>query len=437
MVEAGAWGPMANGGLGRRWPRRALALLSAGAVAYAAAIGSVATLAVQAVSENIELLSVGGLDLAQDGKPLHVLVVGSDERGNLTRAERDALSLGDFDGARSDTVILLTVAADRSNVSLVSMPRDLVVGDTDGGIAKLTETFGDGRDELVRAVTEDLGFPVNHYIEVSITGFMQTVEVVGSVQICLDEPLRDRKSGANFEAGCQEMDPQESLAYVRSRQGGLGDFERIERQQTFLRALLGRVIDAQLLLDPGRMLTIANEVSQQIATDDTLTVTRMVRLAQDLRGAVGGDVEMLTVPGYTKGLNDSGVTKSFIVPYGPGLAALLDDVRNGRDPATRGTAEERAETTVGVWTGGRQGAGVVESTLQWGGFLPLVLGSTQIDAGAITTVYVVPGFEAQAGYVAAHLGAPMLPLPLGVDIDQRAEVIVSVGDDAGDRSDQA
>jgi hypothetical protein len=146
---------------------------------------------------------------------------------------------------------------------------------------------------------------------------------------------------------------------------------------------------------------------------------------------------MLTVPGYTKGLNDSGVTKSFIVPYGPGLAALLDDVRNGRDPATRGTAEERAETTVGVWTGGRQGAGVVESTLQWGGFLPLVLGSTQIDAGAITTVYVVPGFEAQAGYVAAHLGAPMLPLPVGVDIDQRVDVIVSVGDDAGDRSDQA
>ncbi len=437
MVEAGAWGPVARGGLGPRWPRRLMALSAVVSVAMVTAYGSIATLAVQTVRDNIELVQVGGLEFAQDGQPLHVLVVGSDARDKLTEQERRELSLGAFEGARSDTVILLSVSADRQNVSLISMPRDLVVADTDGGIAKLTETFSDGRDELVRAVSEDLGFPVNHYVEVSITGFMQTVEVVGSVQLCLDEPLYDRKAGAAFEAGCQEMNPKEALAYVRSRQGGLGDFERIQRQQAFLRALLGRVIDTQLLLDPGRMLEVAQEVSKNVKTDDTLTINRMVGLAQDLQGAMDGDVEMVTVPGYTQALDDAGQTKSFIIPYGPGLQALLDDLAAGREPASRGDAEGRREVALELWTGGRSGAGVVESTLQWGGFRPRVSGSGSVDAGATTTVYAAPGFEEQAGWVAAHLGAAVGQLPIGVTLSESTQVVVAVGDDAGSRSEPA
>lgn len=437
MTAAGAWGPMATGGPGRRWPRRVAATLLGAFVASAAALASVGTQAVQAAQDNIEVVALTGLDAFEEGQPLHVLVVGSDARDDLTAQEIDELSLGNFTGQRSDTVLLVSVSADRRNVSLVSMPRDTVVSDSDGGIAKLTETYGEGREELVRVVREDLGFPVNHYVEVSIGGFMSTVEVVGGVHMCLDEPLQDRKSGADFEAGCQDFTPQESLAYVRSREGGLGDLERIERQQQFLRAMLARIVDLRLLVDPGRLVDVAEEVSSQVTTDDQLSITRMVRLAQDLQGAVRDGVEMVTVPGYTQGLNDGGVSKSFIVPYTPGLEALQDAVRSGEPLAPRGTREERAATTIGVWTGGRPGAGVVESTLLWGGFQPQVLGNGELDAGATTAVIALPGKDEQAGWVAAHLGAPIVEPPAGTALPDGVDVLVVTGDDAGSRSDPA
>lgn len=437
MIATGAWGPVATGGPGRRWPRRVAATLLAGFVTSAAALASVGTQAVQAAQDNIDVVAMTGLDAFEEGQPLHVLVVGSDARDDLTAEEINELSLGRFTGQRSDTVILVSVSADRRNVSLVSMPRDTVVSDSDGGIAKLTESYGEGREELVRVVREDLGFPVNHYVEVSISGFMGTVEAVGGVHMCLDEPLRDSKSGADFEAGCRDFTPAESLAYVRSRQGGLADLERIERQQQFLRAMLARIVDLRLLLDPGRLIDIAQEVSSQVTTDDQLSITRMVGLAQDLQGAVGDGIEMVTVPGYTRSLDDGGVSKSFIVPYAPGLAALQDAVRSGEPLAPRGTREERAETTIGVWTGGRPGAGVVESTLLWGGFQPQVLGNGELDADATTAVIALPGKEEQAGWVAAHLGAPIVEPPPGTRLPDGVDVLVVTGDDAGTRSDPA
>lgn len=437
MTATGAWGPVATGGPGRRWPRRIAATLLGAFVASAAALASVGTQAVQAAQDNIEVVALTGLDAFEEGQPLHVLVVGSDARDDLTAEEINELSLGNFTGQRSDTVILVSVSADRRDVSMVSMPRDTVVSDSDGGIAKLTETYGEGREELVRVVREDLGFPVNHYVEVSISGFMGTVEVVGGVHMCLDEPLQDSKSGADFAAGCRDFSPAESLAYVRSRQGGLGDLERIERQQQFLRAMLARIVDLRLLLDPGRLVGVAEEVSSQVTTDDQLSITRMVGLAQDLQGAVGDGVEMVTVPGYTQSLNDGGVSKSFVVPYPPGLEALQDAVRSGEPLSPRGTREERAETTVGVWTGGRPGAGVVESTLLWGGFQPQSLGSGELDAGATTAVVALPGKEEQAGWVAAHLGAPIVEPSAGTELPDGVDVLVVTGDDAGTRSDPA
>ena len=434
MDAAGAWGPVATGGGGRRWPWRVAAAMLACVVTAGAALASVGTQAVQAAQDNIEVVALAGLDAIEDGQPLHVLVVGSDARGGLSDEQIQDLTLGSFTGQRSDTVIPVSVSADRSSVSFVSMPRDLVVSDSDGGIAKLTETYGEGRDELVRVVREDLGFPVNHYVEVSIEGFISTVEVVGGVRMCLDEALVDEKSGADFAAGCQEFTPAEALSYVRSRRGGLGDFDRIERQQQFLRAMLARIVDLRLLLDPGRLVNVAEEVSSQVTTDDQLSVSRMVGLAQDLQGAVRGGIEMVTVPGYTRSLDDGGVTKSFIVPYGPGLEALQDAVRAGEPLADRGDADERADVVVGLWTAGLPGAGVVESTLVWGGFRPQVLGSGDLDAGDTTSVIALPGHEEEAGWVAAHLGAPIVEAPVGADLPDGVQVLVVTGDDAGSRS---
>lgn len=429
MLPAGAWGPVATGGVGRRWPRRIAGVVLAAVVTAGTALAAIGTTAVRTAQENIEVVALTGLDAAEAGQPLHVLVVGSDARDELSDEERSELSLGSFAGQRSDTVFLASVSADRSQVSLVSFPRDTVVSDSDGGIAKLTETYGEGREELVRVVREDLGFPVNHYVEVSITGFIGTVEVVGGVRMCLDEPLVDSKSGSDFEAGCQEFTPSEALSYVRYRGPVRGDLGRIERQQQFLRALLARIVDLRLLLDPGQLVDVAEEVSSEITTDDGLSVGQMVRLAQDLQGSINDGIGMVTIPGYAQKLDDGGVSKDFVVPFAPGLEQLREAVRSGEALASRGTDDERAETTVGLWSAGLPTASAVESTLFLGGFGVQVLGAGPVEGGRQTSVVATPGNEEQAGWVAAHLGVPIVAAPTGVDLPD-VDVVVVAGTDA-------
>lgn len=433
MADVGKWGPVARGGRGRRWPRFVMAAVLSSAVAAAGATASVASITYGAVTENIERASVAGLDEPEEGRPLHVLVVGSDARDGLSDAERQALSLGTFEGSRSDTVLLVTVSADRSNVSLVSFPRDLVVSDNDGGIAKLTETYGSGRESLVRAVREDLGFPVNHYVEVSITGFIETVEVVGSVEVCLDEPLVDGNSGADLPAGCQDLDPAQALSYVRSRQGATGDFERIERQQQFLRGLVRKILDGRLLLDPGRLVTVAEEVSQNLTVDDGLTVGLMADLSRQMQDALTGGVSMVTVPAFPRDLDDDGASKKFVVAYEPGLAHLIEDLEQGDVPPSRGTPSDRADVSVQLWTGGRTaGAAIVESTLFTGGFGAIGIATGPGDLAGDTVVHPVPGFEEHADWVAAHLGVDVAPLPADVSVPEGHTAVVSIGEDAAE-----
>jgi len=112
---------------------------------------------------------------------------------------------------------------------------------------------------------------------------------------------------------------------------------------------------------------------------------------------------------------------------------MFESVRNGEPIAERGPSEERAETTVAVWSGGRgQGTDIVTATLAWAGFLPggAGVGPEAADAGDTTVVYEVPGHADQAAWVAATLGTTVLPLPSGVDAPADANVIVAVGDDA-------
>ena len=120
---------------------------------------------------------------------------------------------------------------------------------------------------------------------------------------------------------------------------------------------------------------------------------------------------------------------------GAGLVAHIGPARvcrEGRTFAPRGSPDERSQTRVALWTGGRLGAaGIVEGTLNWGGFraYPAGRGGT-VDVGETTTVFVVPGNEQQAAWVSAMLGAPMLPLPEGATAPDRATVVVAVGTDA-------
>lgn len=431
-MSAGAPGPWdPEVAEGRRFSsvRRLAWLVGVGGLLLVIAVATTTQLVVQRAEANLTRVPVPELEqTVERSDARNFLLVGSDARDGVDEDAASDIPLGDFGGQRSDVVMYLSISADREHASLVSFPRDLLV-ELDGRDMKLTDTFVGGPDELIRAMRENFRLPVNHYAEITIGGFIDVVDTLGSVEICLEEPLRDWRAGADFDAGCHDMGPTEALSYVRSRQGARADLERIDRQQDFLRAVLRDLTATRTLANPRQVYRLTEDVASSVTTDDQLATTQMLGLADELRSIVGAGMPMTAVPAYPRRIDDL----DFMVPYGPGARALFDDLQAGRALADRGDRDQRDETVVAITSGGRPaGAGIVDSTLRFAGFQTRVrgTGAAAIDAGARTTVYVLDGEEERADWVAATLGARTLPLPDEVDPFEGVHVLVAIGDDA-------
>ncbi len=423
------WGQAVEAGRRHKPLRRLAWLLGVGGLLTVAAVATTTQLVVQQAEANLTRVPVPELeDTVERSDARTFLLVGSDARDGVDEEQGADIPLGDFGGQHSDVVMYLSISADRDAVSLVSFPRDLLV-EVDGRDTKLTDTFAGGPDQLLRAIRENYGLSVNHYAEVTIGGFIEVVDTLGSVEICLDEPLRDWRAGADFDAGCHDMGPTEALSYVRSRQGARADLERIDRQQTFVRAVLRDLTATRTLANPRQVYRLTEDVASSVTTDDQLTTRQMLGLADELRSVVGAGMPMTAVPAYPQRIGNL----DFMVPYGPGARSLFDDLQAGRALAERGDRDQRDGTVVAVTSGGRVGgAGIVDSTLRFAGFQTRVRGTGDpaLDAGQRTRVYALSGEEERAGWVAATLGATVRDLPEGVAAPEGVHVLVAVGDDA-------
>ncbi len=358
------------------------------------------------------------------------LVVGSDSRQGLTEQERRELVTGDAPGGRADTILLVQVPASGKGANAVSFPRDLRVEIPGHGADRINAALElGGPDALVAAVEGLLHTEIDHYVEVSIPAFLTIVDAVGPVEVCLDEPLRDPKSGADLAAGCQELDAQQALSYVRSRQGSRGDLRRIDRQQRFIAALLDEATSARSLLDPARLYRIVTEVADSLTTDDSLGIGEIRTLAGQVRDITAGDVTTATIPAWADQVD--GV--AYLIPYRPGVEALAAALDAADPPRPQNPEPDRAQVRVHLWSAGNhQQAARVESVLFYAGFQPRIAGTAPETARQDRTVVYHPDGRPSpaASWVASILGAPVRPLPDGITAPD-ADVIVVTGSQAG------
>ncbi len=162
---------------------------------------------------------------------------------------------------------------------------------------------------LIKTIGEDFDIPIVHYLEVDFRGFQNIVDSIGSVGIYFPTPVRDKFTQLNIaEAGCQKLDGQAALNYVRSRhyqayntktkrwvEDPRQDLDRIQRQQYFIRSL------GQAALERGaRNLTkafaLVGTVSKYLKRDAALDVGDLKLLIRTFRDLNPATVEMTTLP---------------------------------------------------------------------------------------------------------------------------------------------
>lgn len=247
-------------------------------------------------------------------KAQNILLIGSD-----TRDFKGGAAYGrDVGGARSDTTILVHLAAGGGRATLVSIPRDSYVEipscRTTGNAMstphhdKFNIAYAIGGPACTIATVESLtGIHIDHFVEVNFQGFQRMVNALGGVEVCISKAIHDpirfvgghyEGSNLNLEPGHDKLDGKTALEFVRARYGvGDGsDIGRIKDQQLFISAVIRKATSSGLIFDPPRLYRFLDAATKSIRTDPKFGLQQLRSLADRLHGLKAGKVTLLTVP---------------------------------------------------------------------------------------------------------------------------------------------
>lgn len=244
------------------------------------------------------------------GQPMNVLLVGSDSRKEISKEEAEQFgSERQVGGERSDTIIVVHVDPRAEKAALMSIPRDLAVpisGSTNTTPRRINSAFEKGPQVLISTIKDQLGIEIDHYAQVDFNSFRGIVNAIGGVTVYFASPARDKLTGLNITApGCVKMDGNTALAYVRSRhyeyiergkwrEDPTADLGRIERQQGFIRTVLGKA--SKVGRNPVRLNSIINSAVPNVKIDDAFSTKDILRLAKRFHTLEPDAVEMLPLP---------------------------------------------------------------------------------------------------------------------------------------------
>ncbi|MFJ8000000.1 LCP family protein [Streptomyces sp. NPDC096310] len=243
------------------------------------------------------------------GDGTNYLIVGSDSREGMTDEDKKKLHTGSAEGKRTDSMMILH---DGSNgPTLISLPRDSnvtipsFVGSESGKEypntgrqTKLNAAYAeDGPELLVRTVEYNTGLHIDHYVEIGFAGFANIVDAIGGVEMDIPKAFKDKKSGADFQAGTQTLDGEQALAFVRTRYAfAASDLDRTKNQQKFLAALASQTATPGTILNPFKLYPTMSAGLDTLIVDKDMSLWSLGQMFFAMKGITGGDGVSMNMP---------------------------------------------------------------------------------------------------------------------------------------------
>jgi LCP family protein required for cell wall assembly len=297
------------------------------------------------------------------GAGQNFLLVGTDGRDNLTADEKERYRLGGDPCHCTDTIMLAHMSADRSRLSMISIPRDTYVWlpGPQGRVrpAKLNAAFAIGGPALTVSTVEKItGVHIDHYLQLDFISFMKTVDAVGGVPVCTARPLHDPKSGLDLPAGTTVLHGGQALEYVRARHlDATADLARMKRQQRFVAQFIRRATSSGVLLNPVRLSDAVSSALSSVHADKGLKPTDLIELGEAVRNFSPASAEFATVPVQPYAVEEPGIGQT-VRWNDPAAAAMFDAIRQdqplaahprpSRQPAPKATDTPRPAEQPGV-----------------------------------------------------------------------------------------
>lgn len=223
---------------------------------------------------------------------VNMVIAGSDTRTGQAGYQSKTELASSSGLGNNDVTMLIHVAADHSNATVVSFPRDLVnvpiCGRSVTG-AMFNTTMARGLDCTVNTVAKMTGLSIPYAAVIKFDGVIGMSNAVGGVTVCLASRVRDLYTNPqlNLSAGQQTLVGPMALSFLRSRHGvGNGsDLGRISNQQVFLSALVRKITGDGVLSNPITLYKLATASVANLTLSDTLTdPSTLISLALTLKG---------------------------------------------------------------------------------------------------------------------------------------------------------
>ncbi|MEW2626216.1 LCP family protein [Streptomyces sp. NPDC048106] len=450
---------------GPRRGRRALKIagLAMGFVLLAA--GGAAAYVYWKLNSNIQSadLSANGKDGAGHEKPdafgrtpINILVIGSDGRTSAKDCKLGG-ACKQASGQRADVEMVVHISADRSNATVMSVPRDLRA-DWSGCHGTGYPSMGPQHNEMINtalaggpgcsvvAVHELTGIPIDHFMVADFSDVVDMSNAVGGVNVCVDANVYDPYSHLKLKKGSHTLQGVAALEFLRTRHG-FGDSSdsrgRTEGQHVFLTALLNKLKDDGTLSSPTKMWKVANAATKLTVDKALDSIPKLIGLGTDLNKVPTSRVRFATL--QTADTKVNGAWETHLVQ--PRASALLQTIADDQalttptsgtttaspsSPASAPPTVPPASIAVQVRNGAavdgrlvQKRAAVVAGALINRGFSKQTTAVTGTPM-ATTSVTYPAGQQAQAQAVAKALGIP------AKDLKQSASatgIVLDVGSD--------
>jgi LCP family protein required for cell wall assembly len=375
------------------------------------------------------------------------LLIGSTSRCALAQqSQAFGLCSEGINGVNADVTLLLREDAATHTISILSIPRDLVlenVRQDQQKFYKIDAALAQGPSQLVNVIEQDFGIPINHFVELNFDSFQNVVNALGGINMYFPYPEYDDYSSLHIHtAGCHHLNGFEALAVVRARHlfykvgntweyDGSGDLGRIIRVHEFLR-VLAATMEQRGLSNPLRDNALIGAIAPQLTVDSGLGISDMVHLVLDFHGINPSAVPQLTLPNIedTQDYIWNGIDfGSVVLPSYPADQVAIDRFEGLAQPPGSSLAPASITVSVvnGSYTPNKQQTFASElSSLGY-----KVTGtSTTTPVGSIseTIVYYSPGHQLQAERVMRSLSG-IVSMAEGPTVDG-AEVTVVAGSNA-------
>lgn len=438
-----------------RWSASVLAVLILGT-------GGAGCLYYEHLNDNIkkEDLTLGDKEMADHKAnaagqtPINILLIGSDARDS--KANQKLGGAKETFGAPplADVQMLLHISADRSNLSVVSMPRDTMlkmpkctapdgeVFPASKGDVQTNESLGRGGPGCTVATWYELtGIRIDHFMMIDFAGVVSMADAVGGVPVCVDANIHSRGadgkgSGLKLEKGTTYVKGEQALQWLRTRYGfeDNTDLGRAKAQHQYMNSMVRELRKGTKLTDPAKLMNLAEAATDALTVDKGLdTVKKLYDLAEEFKKVPTKRITMSTMPN----VYGTGVNNGRVYPKAGDAEQLFRMVRedvplDGKGSKRKKPVEEAkdasapvAEIAVAVRnataTDGQGPASgrarEVADQLKVAGFARTTVDANDVTGAARTTVlFPSAELEGDAQAVAKALGVPISQVKKSTDV---------------------